>query len=86
MKTPSERLDEIEERLEKLEHERLGAVTAAYAAVEAAMKCLRDERLIQGVNLRSIEAAMEQEVREQLAAYPDLLDAVRYSRFKRPFR
>lgn len=86
MKTPSERLDIIEKQIEQLQRERLGAVTAAYAAVEAAMKCLRDEKLILGVNLRSIEAAMEQEVKEQLAAYPDLLDAVRFARFKDPYR
>lgn len=60
MKTPSERLDILEEKIEQLQREKLGAVTAAYAAVEAAMKRLRDEKLILGVNLRSIEAAMEQ--------------------------
>ena len=85
MKTPTERLDELEERLAKLERERLGSITAAYAAIEPAMRCLRDERLIQGVNLRSIQASMEQEVKEVLASYPDLLDALRYTRFKRPF-
>jgi hypothetical protein len=85
VRTTAERLEDLEEAITQLKRERLGAVSAAYAAVEAAMRCLRDERLIKGVNLRSIRAAMEQEVKETLSAYPDLLDAVRYTRFKRPF-
>lgn len=86
MKTPSERLDALEERVEKLERERLGAVTAAYIAADAALRALRDNKIIQGVHYRIAEEMMQQSIKEALAIYPDLLDAVAWHCFPSKWR
>lgn len=86
MHTPNERITLLEERVEQLMRERLGAVTAAYAATDAALRALRDNKMIQGVHYRIAQDTMQQAVREALATYPDLLEAVAYGFFPRPWR
>ena len=87
MRTANERIEDLERRVEQLDRDRLGAVTAAYAATDAALRAMRDNKLIQGVHYRVAQGMMEQATREALATYPDLLEAVAYgffpSRWKR---
>ena len=86
MKTPNERLDDLDQRIAILERTRLTAVSAAYGAVLAALQSLKDNRVIQGVHVRSAKAAMEQSFKESFATQPELLDALRYGHFDEPWR
>lgn len=86
MKTPSERLEELEERIAVLERTRLSAVSAAYGAVISAIQSLKDNRVIQGVHVRSARDAMEQSFKESFASQPELLDALRFGHFHEPWR
>ena len=86
MKTASERLDALEETVAKLHKERLGMAVAVFTIIDAALRALRDNRVIQGVHYRIAEEMMRQAASEALAAYPELLDEVRFRCFPSPWK
>lgn len=86
MRTPTERLDELEERMEQAERNQIVALSAAYEAFNAALQSLKDNRVIQGIHHKLAIEDVQKALNEKLSGHPELLDQLRYHYWPRRFR